>query len=264
MASTKPQSSSPQIGLGRILSSTPPAHQQMLHQTYDSVQSSVPRPLSSQGHIPTGQSFTYLDPSGSHYIFVQPCISHHDYYRALIDPSGQDNERIQSPITASSYPTKVASERSSQLYNAQLKPSGNSNDQHQTKKPATPVPFASETYYEQFSPSPYQKVETAPPLSPVHPISQTIATFQYWLPSLQQAAAPQHGGGSVMHGRPADLPSHYQYSRSYRKPDTHHLSVLSPSINMQDIPSTDYQAQRLHPPQSTGRQQKAFVRQTSC
>lgn len=72
MASTKPQSSSPQIGLGRILSSTPPAHQQMLHQTYDSVQSSVPRPLSSQGHIHTRQSFTYLDPSGSHYIFVQP------------------------------------------------------------------------------------------------------------------------------------------------------------------------------------------------
>lgn len=258
MASTKPQSSSPQIGLGRILSSTPPAHQQMLHQTYDSVQSSVPRPLLSQGHIPTGQSFTYLDPSGSHYIFVHPCISHHDYYRALIDPSGQDNERIQSLIMASSYPTKVASERSSQLYNGQLKPSGNSNDQHQTKKPATPVPFDSETmsYYERFSPSPYQKVETAPSLSPVHPVSQTIATFQYQHPSLQQAAAPQHGGGSVMHGRPADLPSHHQYSRSHRKPDTRHLSVLSPSINIQDGESTDYRAQRLHPAQSTDRQQQ--------
>lgn len=257
MASTKPQSSSPQIGLGRILSSIRPARQQMLHQTYDSVQSSVPRPLSSQGHIHTGQRFTYLDPSGSHYVLVQPYLYNHDYYRALIDPPGQDYERIQSPIMASSYPTKVASERSGQLYNGQLKPSGNSNDQHQTKKPATPVPFASETYYERFSPSPYQKVETAPPLSPVHPISQTIAAFQYRHPSLQQAAAPQRGGGSVMHGRPADLPSHYQHSRSYRKPDTRHLPVLSPSVNTQDRPSTDYRAQRPHPAQSAdGRQQK--------
>lgn len=234
MASTKPQSSSPQIGLGWILSSTPPAHQQMLHRTYDSVQSSVPRPLLSHGHVPTGQSFTYLDPSGSHYIFVQPYISHHDYNQALIDPSGQDYERIQSPIMASSYPTKVASERNSRLYNGQLKPGGNSNDQHQTKKPATPVPFASETYYERFSPSPYQKVETAPPLSPVHPISQTVAQL----------------------GRPADLSSHYQYSRSYGKPDTHRLSVLSPSVNMQDRPST---AQRQHPPQSSDRRQQKPV-----
>lgn len=267
MDPAKPQPSSTQSGSEWLFPNPPTVQQQLVHQTYEPLQTKYTERISlavSPGQdgqhptpteqIPTEESSVFPGSSAS-----APPISqypsynvHGGYDNAQMNPLGNAYEMTQSsqtapyhPIDSFSQPEKVPSHHYSV---GQVKPIGGIYDQTQTGQPGAPATPSFEKYnFHQLNPLLCQNRESEVLLSPGQPVSPVFAPPQHEHPSSQKPATPHYGADYVAQMGPTDLSSH-QYSRYHSGQDAlpDSVTTFDPAPNIQDVP-TDYQAEIRYP-----------------